>query len=173
MLAGVLVGFLLGRRSFKTVRPDWFLRGRRRVSDDVWNNPRFWSEQAEQAFDRALRHGEQEKHDGDMCLISFDEVVSGRMLTREDRGFQTVPIAKIVGSVGKACWFTKSFDPKREDQRGRWKRSYAIAHGLIGHEPIDLYQLGTEFFVVDGHFRVSVTKALGGESIRAHVQGWL
>lgn len=170
LLVGLTVGYVMGGRSARIVRPVWFLRGRRHVPDESWNDPRFWSEQAEQAFDRAISHGE--RRSGGTCLQSFDEEVAGRTLSREDRGFRTVPIDDIVGSVGKACWFTSSFDPKREADRSRWKRAYATAHGLVGYEPIDLYQLGGRYFVIDGHFRVSVARSLGAVSMAAHVEEW-
>lgn len=106
-------------------------------------------------------------------LRSFNDVTRGRLLTKKDRGTSTVPLSKIVGSVDKPSFFTASFWPRSDELEPRWRKAYAVTHGLVGYHPIDLYQVGDDFFVVDGHFRVSVAKALGGDSISAHVEEWV
>lgn len=64
----------------------------------------------------------------------------GRM-QQVDREVRTgaVPLRQIVvGSVGKAQYFARSFHPATDDIRQRWKRAFAAAHGLRGYEPIEL-----------------------------------
>ena len=82
-------------------------------------------------------------------------------------------IADIIGSVGKGRFFTRSFLPKSSSLRARWKRAFAVAHSLRGYEPIELHQVDGSFYVVDGHFRVSVARALGFETIQALVRRWI
>jgi nucleotide-binding universal stress UspA family protein len=52
---------------------------------------------------------------------------------------------------------------------GRWARVKALAEGLQGLPPIEVYKVGEAYFVSDGHHRVSVAKQLGARSIEAYV----
>lgn len=187
MGVGALIGFVAGRsvgRSGLRSPSTRLRRGAGRsagpaAGDELWNDPSVWSEQAEQAFAGARRRARRELLIGRLTkrsdrLVPFDDVVAGqRVLSPKERGVLTVAISSIVGSVDKPFAFTKSFEPASDALRGRWKKAYAVAHGLAGYQPVELYQVGDHFFVVDGHFRISVTKALGGESIRAHVKEWV
>jgi hypothetical protein len=149
----------------------------RRGDDSIWNGLRFWSEAAEQAFSKARRHARWEVFKGRLlgqhtCLQAYDDATGGPLITRTDRGYEDIPISSIVGSVDKPCWFTPSFHPRSDHLKERWKRAYATAHGLVGHPPVHLYQLADSYFVEDGHFRISVAKTLGADSMRAHVEEW-
>lgn len=73
----------------------------------------------------------------------------------------------IVGSVGKAQNSPRSVDPATEDIRPGWKRAFAVAQGLRGYEPIELYEEDRRCYVVDGHYRVSVAKTLGNDTMQA------
>ena len=179
MALGGLLGFLVARHTPRALLG----RRARRVSgistDLLWDHPSIWSEAAEQAFDQARRRARREERsagndgEGAVCLLDFHEVLGdGSVLIPRERGTKTVPISQIVGSIAKPCWFTRSFRPRREEMRGRWKRAYSVAHGLRGYEPVELYQLGESFFVVDGHFRISVAAAMGSDSVVAHVLQW-
>ena len=56
--------------------------------------------------------------------------------------------------------------------RDRWVRvATAMIQGLA-LPPIDIIQVGDQFFVRDGHHRVSVARALGQVEIEAHVTVW-
>jgi hypothetical protein len=95
-------------------------------------------------------------------LLSFDDVQRklGLHLTRE-RGLQQVSLDQIVGSAGKYRDFTRSFWPKNDRLRERWKWIYVAAHEFRGLPPVELYQVGEVYFVKDGNHRVSVARALG------------
>lgn len=103
-------------------------------------------------------------------LLSFDDVQRklGLHLTRE-RGLQQVPLDRIVGSAGKYRDFTRSFWPKNERLRERWKWIYVAAHEFHGLPPVELYQVGEVYFVQDGNHRVSVAHSLGSKTIEAYV----
>ena len=104
-------------------------------------------------------------------LLSFDEVRRRLRLRRlEDRGLQVVPLDRIAGSLGRSQEFTRAFLPRREATRERWRRVEQLAEGLEGFEPVELYLVGGTYFVVDGHHRISVVRALGGPSIEAWVK---
>ena len=148
-------------------------------TNELWDSASYWSEPAEQAF-AAARHKARRQMRLDRLrkrrtrLISFDDVVGHTGLLPES-GVRTeaVPLRQIVGSVGKAQYFARSFHPATDDIRQRWKRAFAAAHGLRGYEPIELYEVAGTYYVVDGHFRVSVAKALGNDTIEATVRRWV
>ena len=145
----------------------------------AWDNLSYWSEPAGQAFARARRGARREtrtnrRRGRRSTLLRFEDL-SDRLglLAESDESRRTIPLAQIVGSVGKSDLFTKSFQPRHDKLESRWKRAFAVAHGLGGYQPIELYEAAGKFFVVDGHFRVSVARALGYETIQAVVRRWV
>ncbi len=107
-------------------------------------------------------------------LLSFDDVQRklGLHLTRE-RGLQQVFLDQIVGSAGKYRDFTRSFWPKNERLRERWKWIYVAAHDFHGLPPVELYQVGEVYFVKDGNHRVTVARALGSKTVEAYVTEYI
>lgn len=106
------------------------------------------------------------------ALLDFNEV-SRRLKLRNAvyRGTQTVPLDKIVGSMGRYQDFTRKFLPKRNDLGERWRGVAAAAlqgYGT-GLPPIELYKAGEWYFVRDGNHRVSVWRQIGMNSIEAYV----
>lgn len=148
-------------------------------TDEPWNSTSYWSEPAEQAFAAARRKARRQMRVDRLwkrrtTLIPFDEAVSGSgLLPESEARTEAVPLRQIVGSVGKEQNFTRSFDPATDDIRQRWKRAFAAAHGLRGYEPIELYEVDGTYYVLDGHFRVSVAKTLGNDKIQATVRRWM
>lgn len=148
------------------------------ATDHFWNDPSYWSEAAEQAFSKARRRASRatiaDRLRGRRSTLEPFETAATRsgLLAGGAEHRKTVALSRIVGSVGKSRLFTRSFLPKSERQRARWKTAFAVAHGLKGYEPIELYEAAGRFYVVDGHFRVSVARALGFETIQARVRSW-
>lgn len=107
-------------------------------------------------------------------LLPFDEVREGLGLRHLiDRGLQEVPLERIVGTLGRARTFSRAFLPRDEALRQRWSEVEELARGAAGFPPIDLYQVGEAFFVVDGHHRVSVARSVGAPTIEARVREFL
>ena len=102
-------------------------------------------------------------------LLSFSEV-SQRLKLEETgkRTLQEIPLDAIVGSVGRYKDFTRKFLPRLESDKERWARVKASVDSM-GLQPIDVYQIGQVYFVLDGHHRVSVAKQIGAETILANV----
>lgn len=104
-------------------------------------------------------------------LLPFEEVKETLGLRRfVDRGIREVPLDRVVGTVGRERDFTRAFLPRRESLRERWGRVTALAEGPQGFPPVELYQVGDVYFVVDGHHRVSVARRMGLERIEARVR---
>ena len=103
-------------------------------------------------------------------LLSFEDVRTRLRLHEESyRGLQDIPLDKIAGSVGRYREFTRDFLPKTKEMRERWSRVYAVANGLQGYPPIEVYKIGEVYFVRDGNHRVSVARQLDSKTIEAHV----
>ena len=102
-------------------------------------------------------------------LLSFDAVRDKLKIRGQHyAGLQTIPLDKIVGSVGRYQDFDRAFLPAQEHIRNRWRAVYQAAQGK-GVPPIEVYQIGDAYFVRDGHHRVSVLKELGAIDIEAYV----
>ena len=103
-------------------------------------------------------------------LLPFDEIKEKLgLLPSHAMGRKDIPLDKIVGSVGKYKDFTRSFMPRSEAIKERWKRIYAATRGMTGVPPIDVYKVGDVYFVIDGNHRVSVARQLGNKTIEANI----
>jgi hypothetical protein len=103
-------------------------------------------------------------------VLPFEEVVDALGL-RDQRslGLQLVPLDAIVGSVGRTREFDRAFRPTSERVRPRWERIAAAHRRGEAMPPIDVYKVGSLYFVKDGNHRVSVARALGRKEIDAIV----
>jgi len=104
-------------------------------------------------------------------LLPFDAVRQRlRLRNLADRGIQEVPLDRIVGTVQREREFNRAFLPRDESLRGRWEEIEGLADGRKGFLPVELYRVGDTHFVVDGHHRVSVARAMGTPTIEARVK---
>ena len=103
-------------------------------------------------------------------LLPFEEVRAYvKANTPRQRVHRTIPLASIVGSVGRYQDFTRSFLPKRDSDRNRWA---SVRRAMLEQKrlpPIDVYKLGDVYFVQDGNHRVSVARQMQAEDIDAYV----
>lgn len=102
-------------------------------------------------------------------LLPFEEVRRSRDLHQYvDRGLQEIPLETIRGSVGRYKDFSDSFLPKNPHLRDRWEHvDVAMRQGKT--PPIDVYQVGDFYYVLDGNHRVSVAKQRDLHTIEAYV----
>ena len=93
-------------------------------------------------------------------LRSFDDVRRERLVAnnRLHRGTRVVKVEEIVGSVGRWRDFDRSFLPARASAGHKWKRIDRAFHRAEDFPPVELYEIGESYFVVDGHHRVSVAR---------------
>jgi len=80
-----------------------------------------------------------------------------------------VPIDHIVGSVEPTRCFDRHFRPTSQLPRTRFERITAEIYCGRGMDPVDLYQCGDQYYVLDGHHRVAVARALGQRTILANI----
>lgn len=84
-------------------------------------------------------------------------------------GIVTVPLNKIVGSEGRSNDFDSTFAPLAAHDRDRWA-GIAVARKLgVPLPPVELIQVADEYFVRDGHHRISVANAVGQVEIEAQI----
>lgn len=102
-------------------------------------------------------------------LLSYNEVAEMlKVRGRSERGVKEIPVAAIVGSVGRYHDFSRSFLPRNDADAQRWAGVRAAGH-VADLPPIDVYQIGDAFFVLDGNHRVSIARQLGLDYIHANV----
>jgi hypothetical protein len=118
------------------------------------------------AMARHLRRG---RGDGNR-LVQLDDVV-GALCWRGQRqlGLQEVRLETIVGTAGSRRDFDRRFRPTSARLRSRWEPlALAIRRGEA-IPPIEVYRVGHQHFVSDGHHRVSIAAATRQHQIDAYV----
>ncbi len=105
-------------------------------------------------------------------LLDFNEIEE-RLKLRHPlyRGVQNVPLEAIVGSVGRYKDFTSAFLPADDGLKTRWQNIAMVYLDPTsgGVPPVELYKVGSAYFVKDGNHRVSVARQLGLKDIEAYV----
>jgi hypothetical protein len=89
--------------------------------------------------------------------------------SQHDLGVQTIPLDKIVGSVGRYRDFDRAFLPTQRQTKGRWINISKARYEDIELPAIDVYKIGDVYFVRDGNHRVSVARDRNQEFIDAYV----
>jgi hypothetical protein len=103
-------------------------------------------------------------------LLSFDDVRRELAANnRLHRGTKIVEADQIVGSVGRWRDFDRSFLPARSNVGQRWKRIDRAFQKGEDMPPVELYEIGDAYFVVDGHHRVSVARYHDVPTVEASV----
>lgn len=111
---------------------------------------------------------------GSNRLLSFEAAVAGSDVTASVYlGWRAVPVERIVGSVGRTRDFDRAFLPKRRSLAERWKLVDRMVHDLEELPPVSLYKVGGDYYVVDGHHRLSVARYHGARRVEAEVTEFL
>ena len=104
-----------------------------------------------------------------------DDLAQTGAVTPVPLGLREVPLDRIVGSVGRARDLDADFLPlsarRRQDDRFR-RITRAMTDGQA-LPPIQLYKLGYNYYVLDGHHRVAVARSLGISELDAEVTEYL
>lgn len=105
---------------------------------------------------------------GDLLVLADVLGPAGASAHRET-SLCDVDMDTIVGSAGRAVPFDGRFRPRRQVHRQRWEGLDRAVRTGEGLPPIELYRVGDRHFVLDGHHRVSVARALGLPTVEAVV----
>jgi DNA-binding Lrp family transcriptional regulator/uncharacterized ParB-like nuclease family protein len=85
------------------------------------------------------------------------------------RGLRTVPLSKVVGSVGRYQDFDSRFMLKDHGLSERLRNiREAMRQGQV-MPPVELCQIKDEYYVSDGNHRIAAAKELGHDEILAHI----
>ena len=134
-------------------------------------------EQADVDFSRARRKAFMRrvgaflrKDPGSNLLLSFDEVKKALgAVSQSYIGMRTVPVEKIIGSVGRHRDFDRAFLPSKGGVGTRWKKIDVMVRRAEELPPVSLYKIGDAYFVQDGNHRVSVARQQGVDMLDAEV----
>jgi len=99
-------------------------------------------------------------------ILSLSDLKLGNSF---EKGFDCVSIDQIVGSVSRCEDFDAHFAPIKERSNQRWARIARLFFLGEAIEAVELIQVSDRYFVLDGHHRISVAKALGRKFIDSHV----
>jgi hypothetical protein len=94
---------------------------------------------------------------------SFDS--NGHLSTRTVQ----IPLSRISGSEGRSEDFDAGFLPLKSHLQERWVGIAAARRQGIALPPVELVQAGDDYYVRDGHHRISVAKVMGQIEIEAMI----
>ena len=104
----------------------------------------------------------------DNRLILFPEQVPEKSPNRRFAGTQEISVEKIVGTLNRQSDFDLEFRPLNVNLRDRWVNAY-LAFDKGGWEPIVVHKVGENYYVEDGHQRVSIARLREMAFIEANV----
>ncbi|HVN56148.1 MAG TPA: DUF4032 domain-containing protein [Anaerolineaceae bacterium] len=135
----------------------WELKSMARIDFDRARSKSFW---------RAVFSWNQNSNE----LLPFDEVRKALPLKGQHyAGLKQVPVDQIVGSVSRYQDFDRAFLPRQTHTRERWMSIDEAHLQDVNLPPVELYQIGSAYFVKDGNHRVSVAREKGQVFIDAAV----
>jgi hypothetical protein len=90
-----------------------------------------------------------------------------------NRGIRTIPLNRIVGSVGRYRDFDSRFRFKSPvpSDRLEWIKKAMRQGRHLG--PVKVFEIKNEFYVLDGNHRIAAAKALGHDEILAHIEEFI
>lgn len=131
-----------------------------------------WKSRFLQIFNRDGNQRRQNNGPSEVKNFKVQQEKEAAFDTR-DRGIQSIPLDRIVGSVGRYHDFDNRFRFKQNipSERLQWIRE-AMREGRP-LKPVELFQIKDEYYVSDGNHRISVAKELGHGEISARIVEFL
>lgn len=109
----------------------------------------------------------------DVLPSLFDRHPGASAAPRRRLGLRSVPIDRIVGTMRHPSQNTADFLPlpklRGTNWRARWQRINRAMSALQTLPPVDLIQVGDEYYVEDGHNRVAAARSAGAIEVDAAV----
>jgi len=113
--------------------------------------------------------GRRPCHPGNTAKRFRDDQKSEEAYEAVDRGIRSVPLDKIVGSVGRYHDFDSHFRLRNFASTERLDGILQAMRQGKYLPPVKLYQIKEEYYVLDGNHRVAAAKALCREKIDARI----
>jgi hypothetical protein len=107
----------------------------------------------------------------DKSPLSYEEVAAkAGVVSTVPLGVRPIRVKRIVGSAGKAGKLAPTFLPLGAGPAaGNYRAILRLMKSGEELPPISVYQIGSRYFVIDGHTRVAAAKALDIEFLDAYV----
>ncbi len=103
----------------------------------------------------------------------YDRHPDALAASRHPRGVREVALDAIVGTARHPTQNTADFLPlpalRGKNWEARWQRITEAMERLVVLPPVELVQVGDEYWVVDGHNRVGAARRIGAAAIDADV----
>jgi len=116
---------------------------------------------------------ERKRSEREVLPSLFDRYPSAIVAPRRRVGLRGVPLDRIVGTMRHPSQNTADFLPlprlRGENWAARWQRINRALDGLTVLPPVDLVQVGEDFYVEDGHNRVAAARLAGAGEVDADV----
>lgn len=137
---------------------------------------------AERAYQKNLRRGKANHLKnkllgrGGSSLKKFKEDKNEEQATKTftHSGTPKVNLADIVGSVSRPDDFDQYFRPKNASSTSsKWKNIYKVWHSSGNLPPLKLYRIKQDYYVEDGHHRVSVLRSLGVDQLESDITEYI
>jgi hypothetical protein len=115
----------------------------------------------------------QRRRERDVLPALHDIQPNAGAAPRRRIGLRAVDLDRIVGTVRKPSQNTADFLPlphlRGQNWQARWQRITRAVDRLAMLPPIELVQVGDDYYVVDGHNRVAAARRAGAVEIDADI----
>jgi uncharacterized ParB-like nuclease family protein len=127
-----------------------------------------WKSRLLQIFSHSGDQGRQKNEPQEVKSFKVEQKKEAAFDTR-NRGIQSIPLDRIVGSVGRYKDFDNHFRFKQNIPSERLQKiREAMREGKL-LKPVELFQIKNEYYVSDGNHRISAAKELGHNEILARI----
>lgn len=120
-----------------------------------------------------LKRTRSRRRDREPLPSLFDRHPDALSASRHPRGVREVPIDAIVGTARHPTQNTADFLPlpslRGRNWEARWLRIVQATERLAVLPPVELLQVGDEYWVVDGHNRIAAGRRVGAAAVDADV----
>lgn len=103
----------------------------------------------------------------------FDRHPDALAGSRHPRGIRVVPVERVMGTARHPSQTTADFLPlpqlRGANWQARWQRIQTATEQLVILPPVELLQVGDEYWVVDGHNRIAAALRNGAAAVDADV----
>lgn len=132
---------------------------------------RDWWKKKQQESKHYLQKNTAPRQNGSAaCLQNFAQVREAEKAYKSvKRGVATISLDKICGSVGRYTDFDRQFRLAGSSKNERLQSLTVAMQRGKSIPPISLYQIKDNYYIVDGHHRVTVARNLHQSTIRANI----
>lgn len=117
--------------------------------------------------------GRQRRAEREVLPSLFDRHPAATSAPRRRIGLRSIPLERVVGTMRHPSQNTADFLPlprlRGENWRARWQRITRATDRLAMLPPVELVQVGEDYYIVDGHNRVAAALQADGVEIDADV----